>query len=59
MVLFWCDYGYNIEIGEHFFANHNTIILDGEKIIFCDHVFIVPRTAFFCFHRHHLTVILL
>ena len=21
---FWCDYGYNIEIGENFFANHNT-----------------------------------
>ncbi len=20
---FWCDYGYNIEIGENFFANHN------------------------------------
>ena len=26
---FWCDYGYNIEIGENFFANHNLVILDG------------------------------
>lgn len=25
---FWCDYGYNIEIGKNFFANHNTVILD-------------------------------
>ena len=25
---FWCDYGYNIEIGENFFANHTHIILD-------------------------------
>ncbi len=23
--MFWCDYGYNIKIGRHFFANHNTI----------------------------------
>ena len=27
MAPFYCDYGYNIEIGEHFFANHNTVIL--------------------------------
>ena len=20
---FWCDYGYNIEIGENFYSNHN------------------------------------
>ena len=25
---FMCDYGYNIEIGENFYANHNLIILD-------------------------------
>ena len=39
---FWCDYGYNIEIGENFFANHNTVILDGAKVIFGDNVFIAP-----------------
>ena len=22
---FWCDYGYNIDIGENFFANHNLV----------------------------------
>ena len=25
---FMCDYGYNIEIGENFYSNHNLIILD-------------------------------
>ena len=39
---FWCDYGYNIEIGENFFANHNTVILDAAKVVFGDNVFIAP-----------------
>ncbi len=25
---FWCDYGYNIELGENFYSNHNLVILD-------------------------------
>ena len=25
---FYCDYGYNISIGENFYSNHNLIILD-------------------------------
>jgi acetyltransferase-like isoleucine patch superfamily enzyme len=37
---FWCDYGYNIEIGANFFANHNTVILDGAKVKFGDNVWI-------------------
>ena len=24
---FWCDYGYNIEVGENFFANHNLSLI--------------------------------
>ena len=44
---FWCDYGYNIEIGENFFANHNTIILDGGKVTFGDNVFIAPNCGFY------------
>ena len=31
---FWCDYGYNIEIGENFFMNHNCVILDCAKVTF-------------------------
>ena len=44
---FWCDYGYNIEIGENFFANHNTVILDCAKVIFGDNVFIGPNCGFY------------
>ena len=43
---FWCDYGYNIEIGKKFFANHNTVILDGGKVTFGDNVFIAPNCGF-------------
>ena len=43
---FWCDYGYNIEIGENFFANHNTVILDAAKITFGDNVFVGPDCGF-------------
>lgn len=43
---FWCDYGYNIEIGENFFANHNTVILDCAKVTFGNHVFIAPHCGF-------------
>lgn len=44
---FWCDYGYNIEIGKNFFANHNCVILDGAKVTFGDNVFIAPSCGFY------------
>ncbi|MCD7915827.1 MAG: sugar O-acetyltransferase [Tannerellaceae bacterium] len=44
---FACDYGYNTEIGENFFVNHNCIILDGAKVTFGDHVFIGPHCGFY------------
>lgn len=44
---FWCDYGYNIEIGENFFANHNCVILDGARVTFGDNVFIAPNCGFY------------
>lgn len=37
---FQCDYGYNIEIGENFFANFNCIMLDAAKITFGDNVLV-------------------
>lgn len=44
---FMCDYGYNIEIGENFYANHNLIILDANKVEFGDNVFIAPNCSFY------------
>ena len=43
---FYCDYGYNIEVGENFYTNHNCIILDGAKVKFGDNVFIAPNCMF-------------
>lgn len=37
---FYCDYGYNIKVGENFYSNHNLIILDGNKVTFGDTVII-------------------
>lgn len=43
---FWCDFGYNITVGDYFFANHNCQILDGGKVTFGNHVFIAPNCLF-------------
>ena len=43
---FWVDYGYNTEVGDYFFANHNCQILDGAKVKFGDYVFIAPNCTF-------------
>lgn len=45
---FFCDYGYNIEIGENFYSNHNCVMLDCNKITFGDNVLIGPNCNFFC-----------
>ena len=44
---FWCDYGYNINVGERFYANHNLIILDAGGVSFGDDVFIGPSFGFY------------
>lgn len=44
---FHCDYGYNIEVGENFYANFNLVILDGAKVKFGDNVFIAPNCGFY------------
>ena len=43
---FFCDYGYNIEIGEKFFANTNLVILDEAKVKFGDNVLLRPIAPF-------------
>lgn len=44
---FWCDYGYNIEVGENFYVNHNCVMLDCAKITFGNNVFIGPNCGFY------------
>ena len=44
---FICDYGYNIEIGEKFYSNHNLTILDCAKVTFGDNVLIGPNCSFY------------
>lgn len=44
---FFCDYGYNIEIGENFFMNMDCVILDGAKVKFGDNVFVAPHCGFY------------
>lgn len=43
---FWCDYGYNISVGDFFYSNHNLIITDGAEVTFGDNVFIAPNCCF-------------
>lgn len=43
---FWCDYGYNITLGDNFYSNHNMIITDGAKVTFGDNVFVAPNCCF-------------
>ena len=43
---FMCDYGYNIEIGENFGANHNLLILDSARVVFGDNVMVGPNCSF-------------
>ncbi len=42
-----CDYGFNIEIGDNFYANVNLIILDGAKVTIGNNVFIAPNVGIY------------
>lgn len=44
---FYCDYGYNITIGENFYSNVNCVMLDSASITFGDHVFVAPNCGFY------------
>ena len=44
---FYCDYGYNIFVGDNFYMNHNCVILDAGKVEFGDNVFIGPNCGFY------------
>ena len=44
---FYCDYGYNIEIGENFFANYNFTVLDVGKVRIGKNVQIAPNVSIY------------
>lgn len=44
---FFCDYGYNVEVGDNFFANMNCVILDEAPVRFGDNVFVAPNCGFY------------
>lgn len=44
---FYCDYGFNISVGKNFYSNHNLVILDANKVVFGDNVFIGPNCGFY------------
>ncbi len=44
---FRCDYGYNIEAGENFYANYNCTILDCARVRIGDNVLIAPNVSIY------------
>ena len=65
---FFCDYGYNIQMGKNFYANHNVVILDAAPVIFGDDVMLAPGVLIstashpldakrrFCAHAYPYTI---
>lgn len=44
---FRCEFGFNISIGDNFYANFDCIMLDGNRIDIGNNVYIGPRTSIF------------
>lgn len=44
---FQCDYGYNIEIGDNFYANYGCIILDVNKVTIGENVLLAPNVQIY------------
>ena len=44
---FYCDYGFNISIGEYFFSNYNLVILDVAPVTIGDNVMFGPNVSLF------------
>ena len=44
---FRCDYGYNIELGDNFYANYNLTILDCAPVKIGNNVMIAPNVSLF------------
>ena len=44
---FYCDYGYNIKVGENFYANHNCVLLDVNTISIGNKVMLGPAVQIY------------
>lgn len=44
---FHCDYGWNIEVGNNFFANYNLVILDVGKVTMGENVMCAPNVSIY------------
>ena len=44
---FYCDYGYNISVGDYFFSNYDCVFLDCGKITIGDHVMLGPKVSIY------------
>ena len=44
---FHCDYGKNIEVGDNFYANFNTVILDVGKVKIGNNVLLAPNVSIY------------
>ena len=44
---FHCDYGWNIEVGENFYANYNLTILDVGKVTIGENAFLAPNVSLY------------
>lgn len=44
---FYCDYGFNIEVGQNFFCNYNCTILDVAKVRIGDNCLFAPNVSLF------------
>jgi len=44
---FFCDYGFNIEVGKNFFANYNCTIIDVAKVKIGNNCMLAPNVAIY------------
>jgi maltose O-acetyltransferase len=44
---FRCDYGYNLKVGKHFYANFNCVVLDGNIVKVGDNVMFGPNVQIY------------
>ena len=44
---FRCEFGHNIHVGDHFYANYDAVILDGAKVTIGDRVLFGPKVGLY------------